>query len=107
MPLEMHQTVEGRLSLMESNLSHIEDKITKMSDGVDTVIDNQKKISGWLIGDDDNELNIGVLAELVRVKQRLDKLEKWKDRVVYIIIGMSIVSGIGVARILELLRAFK
>lgn len=82
---------------IESRLAFIEKKI-------DILMANQSKLKEWIVGDDDNELNVGALTEIMTLKQKVEKLEKIKEKALWIIVGMSLPAGAGIARLLEILK---
>jgi hypothetical protein len=45
--------------------------------------------------------------ELMMVNKRLEKLEKWKDRVVWILVGMGMPAGYGVIELIKTIIAHK
>jgi hypothetical protein len=76
------------------------DEIRKTQIYIEKKID---KILNAMFGDNDNALNIGVVHEIGALKDKVKKLETWRDRALYILIGISAAAGWGVGDIIKTL----
>lgn len=64
----------------------LKSEITKLNQKVDKIID-------ILSGNEYDKNDSGLVGDVRQLKIRVAKLERWKDRVIYILIGASFVAG--------------
>jgi hypothetical protein len=64
----------------------LKSEMSKLNTKVDKIID-------ILSGNDLDRNDSGLVGDVRQLKIRVAKLERWKDRVIYILIGASFVAG--------------
>lgn len=72
---------------MEQRLGYIEKKVDKIL----TILSGDKEF---------DSTDVGMIGEMADMRKRLEKLEKWKDRVLYFLIGAGFVGGYTISDLL-------
>lgn len=65
---------------MEQRLGYIEKKVDKIL----TILSGDKEF---------DSSDVGLIGEMADIRKRIERLEKWKDRVIYFLIGASFFAG--------------
>lgn len=82
---------------MDNNTAEIhqmKNEMSQLNKKVDKIID-------ILSGNEYDKNDNGVVGDVRQLKIRVAKLERWKDRVIYILIGASFVAGWTIPDILQ------
>lgn len=72
---------------MEQRLGYIEKKVDKIL----TILSGDKEF---------DSTDVGMIGEMADMRKRLEKLERWKDRVLYFLIGAGFVGGYTISDLL-------
>lgn len=72
---------------MEQRLGYIEKKVDKIL----TILSGDKEF---------DSTDVGMIGEMSDMRKRLEKLERWKDRVLYFLIGAGFVGGYTISDLL-------
>lgn len=75
-------------------LSNLEEKVNDVDDKVSSILTLLK-------GNDLNREDKGVIGIVNDLEERVATLEKWKDRIVWMFIGMGVPASVGVIEILR------
>jgi hypothetical protein len=86
----MEQTLEKRLDNMEFTL-----------DGIES---NVKSIREILTGNALNPNDSGMIGDFVTLKERVSKLEKFRDKAIWIGIGLALGAGYGLQKFIEIFK---
>lgn len=62
---------------------------------------NLTRILSLLAGNSLDRNDSGVVGQMAQLKARVEKLEKWKDKAVYTIIGLAFGAGWGISDLLS------
>lgn len=76
-------------------MQHLEEKISCVEEKVDTVGRNVNEIKMLLQGNPFDRTDNGMIGEVADLRKRLTRLERLKDRFIYIGLGLS--AGCGYA----------
>lgn len=78
----------------QQELVQMKTQLTKLDNKVDRVIE-------MLSGNEYDKNDNGLTGEVRQLNIRVAKLEKWKDRVIYVLVGASFVAGWTIPDILQ------
>lgn len=65
------------------------------------VNDKVSRILIMLIGNEYDKDDKGFIGQVNHLEKRVEVLEKWKDRAIWVFIGMGIPSGVGIWQLLN------
>jgi hypothetical protein len=82
------------LLIMAMTNEQVEEKLISVERKVSTILD---LIAGNNLNKDDK----GIVGKVVSHDDRLDDLEKWRDRLVWTVIGMGLPASVGIWEILR------
>jgi hypothetical protein len=82
------------LLIMAMTNEQVEEKLVSVERKVSTILD---LIAGNNLNKDDK----GIVGKVVSHDDRLDDLEKWRDRLVWTVIGMGLPASVGIWEILR------
>lgn len=84
-----------------SNIDHCNEQVDIANDKLNLVRVDIKDVLVLLKGNPHNSTDLGVLGRLTSSEKRIEKLEKFKDRVIWVIVGMALTSGYGISEIVR------
>lgn len=93
--------LEKDVKSLNRGLDHCNEQIDIANDKIVAVGKDVSDILHLLKGNPHNRQDNGFIGMVLENRARLDKLEKFKDRVIWIIVGMSLTSGYGLSEIIR------
>jgi hypothetical protein len=74
-------------------MESFEQRFDEVEHKLESIEGNVEKLLFLLTGNSINKNDPGMVGEFAQLKSRVAKLERWKDRVVYFLIGASFFAG--------------
>lgn len=93
--------LEKDMKTVFRNIDHCNEQVDVANDKIDRVAQEVSDILALLQGSTLNKQDVGFIGMVLENRRRLEKLEKFKDRVIWIIIGMSLTSGYAISDIIS------
>lgn len=90
--------------LPAERLGYIEKKVDDLLGIQDSLERNVDLILIKLSGNEVDEGDTGLVGDVRDLKQRMFRLERWRDRVIYFFIGISFAAGWGVSDLINKLN---
>lgn len=82
-------------------MEEVQQDLRQLESTVAGIATNVNSILQIVKGNELDKADQGMVGDIHQLKQRVSVLEKWKDRIVWMFIGMGIPAGIGVMEILR------
>lgn len=77
------------------------EKVDKVQDSTEALNDDLKEVLHLLKGNPLNEKDNGIVGTVIESKAKIEKLEKFKDKVIYVLIGASLTAGYALSDIIN------
>lgn len=91
----------SELHAIQQQISNINDQVEKVGEEVAKQTNNISTILILLTGNKIDRDDKGIVGKINSIEKRVETLEKWKDRVFWIVIGMSFPAGVGTWELLS------
>jgi len=93
--------LEKDVKTLFRSLDHCNEQVDKANDKIGLVNKHVEEILNLLKGSSLNKQDVGFIGMVLDIKKRLEKLERFKDKVIWVIVGMSLTSGYAISEIIS------
>lgn len=96
-----YQQLEKDVKSLFRSVDHCNEEVDKLNDRVAVLDKNVSKILDLLRGDEFDRHDNGILGRVMENRKRIEKIEKMIFKAIWIIVGASMATGIGIKALFD------
>jgi predicted nucleotidyltransferase len=97
MEMENNFQLEKDVKTLFRSVDQCTEKVDKINDKLEKVDDDVRELLNLIKGHPMNRHDFGFIGLVLDNKKKIEKLERFKDRIIWIVVGMSTASGYGIS----------
>lgn len=96
------------MEILTGRIDDVETMIGNTNTTVNSMNDNVKKMVILLQGNDFDKNDHGMIGKHTEMEKRLERLEKFKDRAIWVLVTAAAITGLNIFQLIDLIiKAFK